>query len=156
MATNALSLVSTAELEHRLVRLGWVVADSGCWEWSRASTKAGYGVLRIKGKTILAHRASHELWVGPIPENHYVCHRCDNPPCMNPEHLFVGTPSENSYDASAKGRHSANPRLSAEDVRAIRDELGQGIVQRRIAERYGVCPQTITNIKTGRQWSTLR
>ena len=159
MATNALDLVSSQELEDRLTRLGWVVTAQGCWEWSRSSTAAGYGILRIKGKTILAHRASHELWVGPIPDAYYVCHSCDNPPCMNPSHLFTGTPSENNLDASSKGKNirSLNPgsRLTDDQVRDIRRHLKAGVVQRRLAEKYGVSPQTITNIKQGKQWTTL-
>ena len=92
---------------HRAARLRhYVVTTSGCWEWSRSRTAAGYGKMTRDGRGgwMLAHRASYEHFVGPIPQGLVVMHMCDNPPCINPEHLRVGTTAENLADMRAKGR----------------------------------------------------
>lgn len=83
----------------------WVDRSSpdGCWPWTR-STFGGYGNLRMGKGKILAHRHAYQLTYGPIPSGMDVCHRCDNPPCCRPDHLFLGTHAENMADMVAKGR----------------------------------------------------
>jgi hypothetical protein len=75
-----------------------------CWNWTRSKSKAGYGFMSIKGVHMYMHRFSYELHFGVIPDGLYVCHRCDNPSCVRPEHLFLGTALENTRDCIAKGR----------------------------------------------------
>jgi hypothetical protein len=77
---------------------------SECWPWTRAHLPSGYGKLRHDKKYLLAHRVVWELQNGPIPNGLQVCHSCDNPPCCNPEHLWLGTPKANTVDMIAKGR----------------------------------------------------
>lgn len=85
-----------------------------CWEWTGARDADGYGQLH--GDHTRANRAAYVEWVGPIPDGLWVCHRCDNPPCINPEHLFLGTPQDNAVDMVSKNRHgkydpnARNPR----------------------------------------------
>jgi hypothetical protein len=84
------------------------VSPEGCWLWTGLFNNGGYGSFRITSTgqrlTILAHRAAYEVFVGKIPDTMLVCHRCDTPSCINPEHLFLGTHSANTRDAIAKGR----------------------------------------------------
>lgn len=110
--------------------------EDDCWSWSAAISNKGYGVLGEDrtGITIPASRVSWMLHFGEIPEGLHVCHHCDNPPCCNPKHLFVGTRSDNMQDCKAKGRMSMPPinnrfgednhkhRLSKEDILSIREE----------------------------------
>jgi len=78
-----------------------------CWTWTSGTTQAGYGKFgeSRKGRTILSHRYSYKIKYGKIPDGLFVCHHCDNPPCVNPKHLFLGTQSDNQIDSSNKKRH---------------------------------------------------
>ena len=80
----------------RLERAGWNVTESGCWEFLGFTSRKGYGQLRFRGKNVKAHRLAHEAWIGPVPDELVVMHSCDNPPCINPEHLSAGTVLDNT------------------------------------------------------------
>lgn len=84
----------------------WEKVDrtSGCWLWAAGKNNQGYGVCFLDGRRTYVHRLSWELHRGPIPSGLYVCHTCDTPLCLNPDHLFLGTQRDNMADASAKGR----------------------------------------------------
>ena len=131
-----------------------------CWLWGAQLQRAGYGVFTIrKGLQVGAHRVSYALTYGPIPERGVICHRCDNPPCVNPAHLFLGTPVDNALDMVAKGRGTwsrgvdrANARLTEEDVRQIRaSEQYHGLIQ-DLATHFSVSTTTIRSIRNGNRW----
>ena len=138
-----------------------------CWEWSGPvmTTRGGYGRLEpmVNGKRLsfAAHRMSWEIHFGPIPDGMLVCHRCDNPPCVNPAHLFLGTPKDNTRDMVGKGRQipsrlpgekNGRARLLWDEVREIRECYRAGDTQRGLAARYGVEKTTIANIVNNRTW----
>lgn len=133
--------------------------NSGCWLWYGAYQRNGYGVF-YKGRysLILAHRASWIVYNGQdIAPDIYVCHRCDNPACVNPAHLFLGTARDNSVDCAKKGRSRLQrydfmrplQKLTLDDVRAIRSEFPDGLKGRGVtalAKRYNVSPQTMRSV----------
>jgi hypothetical protein len=130
----------------------FVVRASGCWSWSGSVNNGGYGRLGRR----YAHRVSYELHHGPIAEGLFVLHRCDNPPCTNPDHLFLGTSKENSEDASSKGRLSGRrlvgPKLSAEQASEIRRLRDAGVSRRELSERYGIHVDNVGRIANGQMW----
>jgi hypothetical protein len=115
------------------------ITEDGCWEWKRARTRCNYGQLADSTR---AHRFAYELFVGPIPPGMCVLHRCDNPPCTNPAHLFLGTNGDNVHDSVAKGRFTGR-KLNAEKARAIREALAAGQSHFDLAKQYGVVPSSI-------------
>ena len=133
---------------------------TGCHEWTAHCIYSGYGTFRFNGKMQLSHRVAWQLYIGTIPADggYYgtmcVCHSCDNPKCVNPAHLFLGTQAENIADMKDKGRaakgeahHSS--KLSNELVLEIRAADGS---QRHLARKYGISPSHVSAIKNGKYW----
>jgi hypothetical protein len=130
-------------------------AESGCWIWIAAKDKDGYGGIQVRGEKERAHRVAWNLYRGEIPDGLVVCHRCDNPSCVNPAHLFLGTISDNNADKVAKGRHPrcethGMAKLSTEEVEAIR--AAKGVLQKDLAREYGVSKSLIGAIRQGIAW----
>lgn len=125
---------------------------SECWPWTGATTHGGYGVLGSGGKhgvAVRAHRFSYTLAKGGITEGLVIRHTCDNPACVNPEHLVPGTQADNMRDAIKRGRRADKPRkLTEEQVQEIRNSpLGT----RELARQLNVSPALISGIRTGRK-----
>lgn len=139
---------------------------SGCWEWCGTIRPDGYGILQKASKVnsfYRAHRLSWALHNGDLPDNLHVCHKCDNPRCVNPDHLFLGTDADNQKDKWQKGRGSpppimcgsANPyaKLTEKDVKKMRELRKKGWLNREIAELFpDIHPGTVKNITGGRAW----
>lgn len=119
----------------------WPKVDKSgdCWEWAAARDGCGYGLFRRSDRVKRAHIVSWEMGNGPVPAGMEVCHGCDNPPCVRPDHLFIGTKSANQIDSSRKGRRS-NQILSVADVEFIRSSR---LTRSELAARFGVKPGTI-------------
>jgi transposase-like protein len=121
-----------------------------CWEWMGPLNRAigGRGYITWNGRYQLAYRVSWQIHNGPIPEGMYICHACDNPPCVNPAHLFVGTPTDNMVDAARKTRR--RDLLPPDQVRAAVDEyIASGESADAVAARYGVSATSIRDWTRG-------
>lgn len=161
---------SPTDPQHLANRLANGIAsapDGGCWEWTRITNGDGYGQLRVAGRMVYAHRLAYELGIGPIPDGMHILHQCDNPRCINPAHLSIGTQSQNMKECSDRGRakipkpiklgeENGSSKLLEVDVRSIRRLLEQGHTQQSIADRFGVTQRTISNIKLGKKWGHLK
>lgn len=127
-----------------------------CWTWTARTDKDGYGAIDIDGDK-KAHRLAYELAFDIAPGDRLVCHRCDNPRCVNPAHLFLGDNAINTADRNAKGRQARGPRvnhakLETVDVESIWTDLARGIRQVDIAARHGVSQSTVSSIKRRKTW----
>lgn len=130
---------------------------SGCWIWLGGTRRKGYGIVNINGKSQQAHRASYQISVGEIPQGLCVCHTCDNPPCVNPKHLFIGTHAENRRNAATKGRlprgeNHSQAKLLKEDVIAIVKLLALGKSHSVIGKRFEVSAAMIGHINRRENW----
>lgn len=144
-------------LPDRITSKIWPEPMSGCWLWSGYDV-SGYGRTRFGARCnrVLVHRLIFETVVGPIPEGMCVCHRCDNPSCCNPDHLFLGTLSDNTQDMLAKGRggHKSGERnptsvLTDAEVRMIRRMVSAGESQAEVARRFCVTQSSVSRIAIG-------
>lgn len=156
-------------LERLMEKLTRTDDPEACWEWSGRRDSRGYGRIHVsdqpdqpvKCREQLTHRTMWVLTHGPIPDGIEVCHRCDNPPCGNPAHLFLGTHRENMQDSIEKGRHSNPPllvkqgedyssaKLTDDAVRAIRASPDR-IVE--IAARFHISPALASMIRSRKRW----
>lgn len=136
---------------------------TGCWEWSGARLKTGYGFakrkchIKKKKKNYLAHRLFYEHYKGEIPEGYFVCHKCDNPPCVNPLHLFIGKSIDNAQDKVNKGRQlkgETHPShiLTEMQVIEIRRQYENGISINTLAKICGVSCGTIQSVIRRKSW----
>lgn len=131
----------------------------GCWNWTAGVLKGAfpYGRFMLNKRKYLAHRLAYFFTQGFIPDDVDVLHKCDNPRCCNPDHLFLGTDIDNSRDCVAKGRHaygerSGQARLSAGDVRDLRELYAIGMSFARLAPLYGVNEATVRSAVRGDTW----
>ena len=153
-----------ANYDSRILIRFWAKVDktsspNGCWLWTAATYPDGYGTFFVKGSNFCAHRLSWELLFGSIPEGLCVCHRCDNPPCVNPEHLFLGTREENNHDRHRKGRTNASrgednkwAKLTKDGALFIKRSHERGV---DLAKKFGVSSTTISKVRSGKVWARV-
>lgn len=155
MSYKSIDRPGPAEFQTRLHE-----CPTGCLEWMGTRNKLGYGTLHVNGgRAWLAHRWAWTLQRGAIPDGLLVLHSCDNPPCCNVNHLWLGTNADNKHDSMRKGRHAWtsfagelnwNSKLTAAQVLAIRSDVR---VQRIIAADYGVSQSLVSVIKKRKKWA---
>lgn len=155
-----------ADLASRYLKYVVKTKGGACWKWSGYKVPDGYGILSVQRRyenrrfNVYAHRLSWEIHRGPIPDKLWVLHRCDNPECTNPDHLFLGTPTDNVRDMVRKGRdnRAAKRRIGEENgvakltwdiVRQIRSTNECGSV---LAEQFGVSKSCVSQVRTGKSW----
>lgn len=138
------------------------VPEAGCWLWMASTNKAGYGQFMLHGRPHLAHRISLNLAGTEIPDGMHVCHKCDTPACVNPDHLFLGTQQDNVSDMIRKGRMGTpvRPAGQAHPGAKITNAIALSIYRESglyddIAKKFGVSWRTVQTIKSGRQWNSV-
>lgn len=151
--------VKGLSLKERLAKFSKANTKTGCIEWAGCKHEFGYGILRVHNRNVYAHRLAWELAHGSIPDDMHVLHKCDNPPCINPTHLFLGTQVDNVVDMLKKGRHAAargelsgRAKLTEEQVRAIKCDSR---IAKEIAPLYRVSTVQINAIKRGVYWGRV-
>jgi hypothetical protein len=139
-----------------------VIRGDSCWEWQGAKDPSGYGRVKVGDGTKLAHRVAWELTSGPVPDDLFVLHHCDNPSCCRPDHLFLGTNQDNMTDMVAKGRYKARhnlpngerqhlAKLTEEQVRLMRS-LHPGRTATSLAHEFGVSVATACKVIRHETW----
>lgn len=128
-----------------------------CWVWNGHRCDKGYGRFKVGDRRVAAHRFSYALFNNGVTKAVFICHRCDNPQCVRPEHLFAGTPADNAADRGRKNRHAHGSRagtaiLTEAQVAAIKQDRR---TQRQVAESYGVSKSTVGKIRTGINWAHI-
>lgn len=138
-----------------------IPGNDSCWEWQGYRDANGYGTISVDNRPTLVHRISYELHYGTIPPDMAVCHRCDNPSCVRPDHFFLGSNLENIADKMAKrrqarGENAGHAKLTNEQARAAIDRVRiQGMSRVAVAEEFGVSYWTICDLVQGRTWKVL-
>jgi len=150
-----------------------IKGQADCWEWKLSKTRKGYGQYRFNGVMMQTHRIAWALTNGDIPQGKLVCHKCDNPGCVNPLHLFLGTHFDNMADMVSKGRQikgdihparmfkgkvvgskNGRSKITEDDADQIRQLYSMGgIKQKELGEKFGINQRTVSTIVTGKNWN---
>jgi DNA invertase Pin-like site-specific DNA recombinase len=138
-----------------------IISEDGCWEWTGSRNKDGYGQIWVNGKNKRTNRVAWELHFGEIPEGLCVCHHCDNPACVRPDHLFLGTQKDNAQDMVKKGRSAfgekmGNSKLNETQVKEIRELYNSGLfTYKELGNKFGISISNIRDITNKKIWSQV-
>lgn len=142
---------------------GYTKKSNGCWDWNGSKDNYGYGFFSVGKKMRRVHRVSWNLYNGEILNGLYVLHKCDNPSCVNPDHLFLGTQQDNMRDRAVKGRNpdtrgckNGRAKLKEDDIIEIRKLLLNGETRTSIAVKFNVSTAAIRHIDIGKTWSNIK
>lgn len=119
--------------------------NTGCWLWDGNRNEKGYGLFKLKGKQTKAHRVSFELFCEEIPENLHIMHKCDNPSCVNPDHLKSGTHQDNMKDKKDKKRGRSGRKIYGDTVKEIIEGI---LTNAEIAKKYSISSRSVTRIRS--------
>lgn len=156
------------ETERFYLKMG-IPDENGCINWLASKYRKGYGQFSNKGfSSNLAHRVAYEIKFGKIPEGLLACHKCDNPGCVNVDHIFLGTTKDNTQDMVKKNRGSMrkgerfkyaverpHSKLTEEQVRDIRQQILNGVTMVDLSRQYNVSDRTINDINSGKLWASI-
>lgn len=154
-------------MEKTLIRFNKkFIKTNKCWIWTASKSDFGYGIFRYKNKNEYAHRVSWKINFGEIPASMFVCHKCDNPKCVNPKHLFLGTPKDNVTDMyfkrrdrgyfkthPPKGEFNVNVKINSEIAKEIKKLISAGFSGSVIARKFCISKYIVSRIKTGKAWA---
>ena len=121
--------------------------ETDCLEWQKYKNTSGYGTIKVDGQMLLAHRVAYSFFIGPIPQGMCVLHSCDNPKCVNPKHLWLGTNYDNVQDKVKKGR--AGAKLKPKDIPIIKTST---LSAKQLGTYFGVSAEQIRNVRSGKSW----
>lgn len=153
-----------APLEERFWRN--VEKTDGCWFWKGTKARNAYGIIQTGGKgakSVTVHRLSYMMHHGEIPDDHVIMHSCDNPSCVNPDHLSAGTYQENALDAIQKGRHARMAPVGSKNGKAVLDDdkvryirASVGVSHVKLAKELGVSVSCVKGVRSGRTWGHIK
>jgi hypothetical protein len=149
----------SAEVQERFWKKVEVLGPDECWQWTASKARGGYGQFCFQKRPERAHRISYEITNGPIPPGLCVCHKCDDPGCCNPNHLFLGTNAENMTDKVEKGRQArvqgsdqGSSKLTEVDIPLIVAAYESGLTLAEVGVMFGVRGETVRGILRGDEW----
>lgn len=148
------------DLQARLAKRSQPDTVTGCIEWTGALMHRGYGHINWRGKVYRTHRLSYAAVNGDIPGGMFICHKCDNPKCLNPEHLFLGTCADNHADMVRKKRSTIGTRnpmakINIATVQAIRIWGRTGMLHKKIAAKFGITREAVGLVLRGERWNSV-
>lgn len=159
------------DLQERIKKNSAANSQSGCWDWVKGKNKDGYGKVKYAQRDLSAHRAAWLAFRGPIAPGMLVCHKCDNPSCVNPDHLFLGSPQDNMDDKMAKGRWRGGPqfwekgkcgavhhnaKLDERKVVQVLAMFREGRAAVDIAKQFGVSDTVVIRIRENKAWKHVQ
>jgi len=152
----SLQVPSDLSLRQRFYHYCDVRGPDECWEWKASTSQDGYGQLAVNRKRLLAHRVSYMIHhpLTDLGRSMHVCHACDNPPCCNPYHLWLGTARDNTMDSLSKGRWQVGVQRKNAKLNdaAVIEILSSPMSARALARKYGVAPHTVNQVRDGVSW----